>query len=262
MAFETLRLDIEDGIARITLDRPDAANAIDLQMSRELMAATIECDEDAEVRAVLIGGRGKAFCAGGDLRGFATAGDRVPALLKEMTTHLHAALSRLARMRAPVVAAINGVAAGAGFSLACAADLALAAESARFTMAYTRAGLTPDGSSTYHLPRLCGSRRSLELLLTNRMLSAHEALEWGLVNRVVADERLAEEALSVVRALAAGPSAAFAATKRLVLDSGSQSLETQMELESRAIADAARSDDGREGIQAFLEKRAPSFKGC
>jgi 2-(1,2-epoxy-1,2-dihydrophenyl)acetyl-CoA isomerase len=178
-----------------------------------------------------------------------------------MTMYLHAAISRFARMRAPLVAAVNGTAAGAGFSLVCAADLVVAAESARFTMAYTRAGLTPDGSSTYFLPRLVGTRRALELMLTNRTLSAAEALEWGLVNRVVPDAELEEQATSLARSLAAGPTAAFGSVKRLVENSTRDSLESQMEHEARAIADAARSPDAREGIDAFFAKRAAKFSG-
>jgi 2-(1,2-epoxy-1,2-dihydrophenyl)acetyl-CoA isomerase len=164
-------------------------------------------------------------------------------------------------MNAPVVAAVNGVAAGAGMSLVCAADLAIAAESAKFTMAYTRAGLAPDGSSTFFLPRLVGVRRAVELMLTSRMLSAQEALEWGIVSRVVPDAQLPAEAAALASELAAGPTGAFGTVKKLVLASAAASLETQMELEARGIADAGRSADGREGIAAFLEKRAPKFRG-
>ena len=141
----------------------------------------------------------------------------------------------------------------------CATDLALAAESARFTMAYTRAGLTPDGSSTYFLPQLVGRRRTLELMLTNRLLSAEEACEWGIVNQVVPDAALADTAAKIAAQLASGPTGAFGVTKRLVLDSASQSLETQLELEARGISAAAGTPNGREGIAAFLAKRPPTF---
>ncbi len=262
MAFETLTLDVSDGIARITLNRPDAANSVNLQLAKDLMEAALACDEDPAARVVLLTGSGKMFCAGGDLGAFGAAGEAVPALLKEMTTYLHAAVSSFARMRAPVIAAVNGTAAGAGFSLAVSTDLAIAAESARFTMAYTQVGLTPDGSSTYFLPRLLGTRRTLELMLTNRALTAAEALEWGLVNRVVPDAELEAEATKLAQRLAAGPTGAFGATKKLVLSSGTESLESQMEKESRAIASAARQPDGREGIEAFLAKRKPKFSGA
>jgi 2-(1,2-epoxy-1,2-dihydrophenyl)acetyl-CoA isomerase len=213
------------------------------------------------VRAVLIDSEGRLFCAGGDLAEFARAGDALPKLLKEATVYLHAAISRLARMRAPVVAAVHGHAAGAGFSLAMSCDLVLAASSAKFTMAYTRAGLVPDGASTYFLPRVIGRRRTLELMITNRTLSAAEAMEWGLINRVVDDDKLADEARTLAREIAAGPTGSFGSVKRIVLRSESETLESQMEIEARAIADAARSADGQEGIRAFLAKKPPQFTG-
>jgi 2-(1,2-epoxy-1,2-dihydrophenyl)acetyl-CoA isomerase len=261
MTYRTIRFSNDAGLARITLSRADHANALDTNMARELMEATIACDEDPSVRAVLLDSEGKLFCAGGDLAAFAQAGDGLSKLLKELTVYLHAAISRLVRMRAPVVAAVQGHAAGAGFSLAAACDLVLAATSARFTMAYTRAGLVPDGSSTYFLPRLLGRRRTLELMLTNRTLDAAEAEEWGLINRVVEDDRLAAEAQRIARELAQGPTGAFGAVKRVVLRSESETLESQMEIEARAIADAARSADGQEGIRAFLDKRPARFTG-
>ena len=261
MTYQTIRFANNGGLALITLARPDNANALDLTMMRELMEAAIACDEDPSIRAIVIDSEGRLFCAGGDLAEFARAGEGLAKLLKEATVYLHAAISRLVRTRAPVIAAVQGHAAGAGFSLAMACDLVLAASSARFTMAYTRAGLVPDGGSTYFLPRLIGRRRTLELMLTNRTLSAEEALQWGLVNRVVADDRLAEEALGLAREIAQGPTGAFGGVKRIVLRSESETLESQMEIEARAIADAARSADGQEGIRAVLDKRPPTFDG-
>jgi len=261
MKFDTLLYEVRDGVARITLNRPDAANALDLQMSKDLMYAALAADEDPAVRAVVIGATGKVFCAGGDLGAFKEVGDRRPALLKEMTTYLHAGLSRFARMRAPVIASVGGSAGGAGFSMVCAADLAICSESAKFSMAYTAVGLTPDGSSTYHLPRIIGTRRTLELMLTNRRLDAKTALEWGIVNAVVPDAELAARTDALAGQLAAGATAAFAETKRLVLGSFDHAYEAQMELESRGISDAGRTADADEGIAAFFEKRAPKFSG-
>ena len=261
MNYETLSYACKDGVARVTLDRPQAMNAMDIAMMRELLSVAIACDEDPEVRAVLLTGTGKAFCAGGDLASFAAQGEALPGFLKEATTYLHGALSRFARMDAPLITAVNGAAAGAGLSLACAGDLVLAAESAKFTMAYTAAGLTPDGGSTFLLPRLIGLRRSQELILTNRRLSAEEAREWGLVTQVVADAELAAESERLAGQIAQGPTLAFGSAKRLLLRSSGDALEAQMEFEARAIADAARSEDGREGIGAFLEKRKPAFRG-
>ncbi len=261
MKFETLEFEVRESVAHLVLNRPEAANAINLAMGRELMQAALFCDEDPGIRAVRIAANGKMFCSGGDLAAFADAGDAMPRLLKELTTYLHAAISRFARGNAPVVAAVGGAAAGAGFSLTTAADLVIASESARFTLAYTQVGLTPDGSSTHFLPRLVGHRRSLELMLLNPVLKAREALDWGLVNRVVADDELEAESTALAERLAAGPTLAYGATKRLLAASAPSALETQMELESRAIADAARTRDAKAGIKAFFAREKPTFRG-
>jgi 2-(1,2-epoxy-1,2-dihydrophenyl)acetyl-CoA isomerase len=262
MAYETLEYEVRDAVAFVTLAREKAANTLNLQMAKELLAVALAAREDRRVRAVLLGGRGRFFCAGGDLGSFSAAKERVPALIKEMTVHLHAAIAIFARLDAPVVAAVNGAAAGAGFSLVCAADLAVAAESAQLTMAYTRAGLAPDGGSTWFLPRLLGRRRTLELMLLNRALSAREALEWGIVNQVVPDAELESAAAELAARLAAGPTRAFGWVKKLVTASGDHGLETQMEHEGDAIAASASTPDGQEGIAAFLAKRAPEFGGA
>jgi len=202
------------------------------------------------------------FCGGGDLKTFSTKGDGLPQYLKEVTTYLHAAVSRLTRTDAPVIAAVHGSAAGAGMSLACAADIVIAGEGAKFTMAYTKAGLTPDGSSTYFLSRIVGLRRALDLALTSRVLTAAEAMELGIVTRVVPDAQLLEEARNLAATFAAGPTRALGATKRLLHEGWTGTLETQMELETRAIADMARTHDAREGIAAFVAKRAAKFTGA
>jgi 2-(1,2-epoxy-1,2-dihydrophenyl)acetyl-CoA isomerase len=258
--FECLRLAIDGAVARITLDRPDAANALNLTLARELAQAALICDNDKSVKVVLLTGTGRMFCAGGDLKAFVAFGDQAGAKIKELADELHKAISLFARMPAVVVIAVNGIAAGAGFSLAVTGDYVLAAESAKFTMAYTRTGLSPDGSSTYFMPRLIGLRRTQELMLTNRTLSAREALDWGLVTRVVPDESLQEEALAIATQLAAGPGGAHSSIKKLLLGALRNGLEEQMELEGRDIASAAVSDDGAEGIRAFVEKRKPRFQ--
>lgn len=261
MPDQRLRFQLEDGVATLTLDRPKA-NGIDLDMGRALMHAAIRCHEDPAIRAVLLTGAGPMFCAGGDLKHFASLGDGLPAALLELTTYLHAATSRFTRMRPPLVVAVNGTAAGAGMSLAVSGDLVLAAESATFTMAYTAAGLSPDGSASWLLPRLCGMRRAQELMLSNRTLSAAEAQAWGLVTRVVPDARLQEEARALACQLAQGPTRAYGVVKALLAETFSTAYEAQLEHEARGIAGMAGTPDGREGIRAFVEKRAARFSGA
>jgi 2-(1,2-epoxy-1,2-dihydrophenyl)acetyl-CoA isomerase len=261
MQYSTLLFEIKEHVARITLNRPDAANSVNADMARELMHAAIYCSEDASVRAVILTGAGRMFSGGGDLKSFAAQEERLPGHLKEVAGNLHLAISRLARMNAPVIAAVNGAAGGAGLSLCCFCDIVLAAESAKFTLAYTRAGLSPDGGSTFFLPRIIGLRRALELALTNRVLSAAEAMDWGIVTKVFPDATLQAEAQTLAAQLAAGATVALGAAKRLLHHSFGESLETQMELEAQAIAEQARGRDAREGIAAFIAKRAPKFEG-
>ena len=259
--YKTLLFDVRDNVAHLTLNRPDAANSINENMGKDLMHAALRCDEDPEIRAVLISGAGKIFSGGGDLKDFISKGDQLPYHIKEITTYLHAAISRLTRMDAPVIAAVHGAVAGAGMSIAIACDIVVAAETTRFMVAYTRAGLVPDGSSTYFLPRIVGLKRALELTLTNRMFSAQEALQWGLITRVVPDNELLVQARAIAVQLAAGPTRAYGISKRLLHSGWMETLETQMENESQAIANSARTLDAREGITAFLEKRPPKYKG-
>jgi len=261
MEFTTLLFEVRDQVAHITLNRPEAANSINEEMGKDLMHAALRCDEDPGIRAVLISAAGKIFSGGGDLKAFLSKGDQLPYHVKEITTYLHAAMSRFTRMDAPVVAAVHGAAAGAGMSIAIACDIVVAAETTRFMVAYTRAGLVPDGSSTYFLPRIVGLKRALELTLTNRMFSAQEALQWGLITRVVPDNELLTQARAIAVELAAGPTRAYGISKRLLHSGWAETLETQMENESQAIASSARTADAREGITAFLEKRPPKYKG-
>lgn len=261
MSYTTLLFDLKDHVAHITLNRPEALNAINRQWAWDLMHAILQCDEDPAVRAVVISGAGNHFCAGGDLKAFLSQGKDLSLHIKEVTTYLHAAISRMVRMNAPVIAAVHGYAVGAGMSLALACDFVIAARSARFSVAYTRVGLTPDGSMSYFLPRTVGLKRALELTLTNRMLTAEEAFSLGIVTRVVPDEELLVQANQLALQLASGPSKSFGAAKRLMQTGWSQSLETQMEEESRTISDITRTQDTQEGIAAFVEKRTPKYKG-
>jgi 2-(1,2-epoxy-1,2-dihydrophenyl)acetyl-CoA isomerase len=261
MTFERLRYEVCEGVGEITLCRPEGANAVDLLLANELAEVAILCSEDPAVRAVLLRAEGAIFCAGGDVRSFTSAADGVPALLRRITAGLHVAVSRFARMNPPVVAAVGGTAAGAGMSLACSADIVVAADTAKFTMAYTKIGLVPDGSSTWFLPRRIGLARARDLMLRNRVLTAAEALAIGAVEEVVPAAELDATARRIARELAAGPTLAYGATKRLLLESFEHGLESQMELETAGIAGAAGTDDAREGIAAFFEKRRPVFRG-
>jgi 2-(1,2-epoxy-1,2-dihydrophenyl)acetyl-CoA isomerase len=261
MAYQTLRYEVKDRVATIALNRPDAYNALNLALGREVFQAVLEADEDPEVRCLVLTGTGKAFCAGGDVKEFFDNLPRVGVVIKELTTYLHGAVSRMARTPKPVLTGVNGIAAGGGMSLALSGDLVLAAESARFTMAYSRIAATPDGSSTYFLPRLVGLRRAMELFYLNRTLAAREALEWGLVTRVVADAEFPEALASLARELAQGPTLAFGRGKVLFHQSTHESLETQMELEAQAIALSGKTEDFKTGVAAFAQKQAPSFKG-
>jgi 2-(1,2-epoxy-1,2-dihydrophenyl)acetyl-CoA isomerase len=253
-----VRLEIRDHVAHLTMTRADASNTLNLQFGREFAAAAYAIRKDSGVRAVLLRGEGKNFCFGGDLRGMMAAGGDVNAYLSELTTDLHAGLMHLARSDAPVIAAVQGSAAGAGLGLVLAADLAIAGKSAKFTAAYTAVGLTPDAGGTFLLPRAVGYKRAMEMLITNRVLDAPLALEWGLINQVVEDAQLADTATALAARLAAGPAGAYGTVKRLLAES-EPGWEAQLAREGRTIAGRAETAEGREGIAAFLEKRTPKF---
>lgn len=249
-------------VAKLTLNRPLAANAIDLTLARELMLAAIACDEDESIRCVLLTGTGRFFCAGGDVRSFVKAGTSIAVLLKEMTAYFHAAVARFAHMNKPLVTAINGVTAGAGLSLALLGDIVLSAPEAQFTSAYSALGLSSDGGLSWLLPRLVGLRRAQELLITNKTLSAVEACELGLLTRVTQSGALTMQADQLAQELATGPTAAYGRIRNLLLLSGESSLETHLDAESCALAQTSRTVHGREGIAAFSAKRKPDFSHC
>jgi 2-(1,2-epoxy-1,2-dihydrophenyl)acetyl-CoA isomerase len=255
--FETLAVTSSGPITSIVLNRPDAANGMNDTLTRELAEAAVLCDNEW-TKVVTITGAGRFFCAGGDLKSMAAA-PNPGVFVKGIADDLHRALSTFARMDAVLITSINGTAAGAGFSLAAVGDLALAAESAKFTMAYTKAGLSPDGSSSYYLPRLIGLRRTQELMLTNRTLTAAEALDWGVLTEVVPDADLATRTEELATQMAATSRTSNGAVKRLLLGTYRTGFEEQLELESQQIKASAQSADGQEGIAAFVGKRAPVF---
>jgi 2-(1,2-epoxy-1,2-dihydrophenyl)acetyl-CoA isomerase len=261
MSDGPVRLEIVGGVGRLELNRPDAANALDLDLATALAVAAQELAARDDLRVVLLTGAGERFCGGGDVRSFADAGDELDARLRAIVTALHTAVLTIAALDVPVVAAVQGSAAGAGLSLLAGADLVVAAESAKLVMAYTAIGLTPDGGSTWYLERLVGRQRAHDLVLTNRVLTATEAMEWGLVSRVVPDADLRAEADALVARLAAGPTHAFGGAKRLLRGAPTATLAGQLDAEAAELTRAGTSRDGKEGVAAFVAKRAPDFDG-
>lgn len=249
----------EGPILRVSLNRPSAGNAITRSMALRLMQVVMEADADPAVRCVLVTGEGKYFCVGGDLGGFPGAGPERQVYLRELTTYLHAAISILLKMEKPLITAINGPVAGGGLGLALLGDVVIAAQSSHFTTAYRTIGVTPDGGSSWILPRLVGLRRAQDMLISNKRVSAEEAVDIGLISRVVADEDVSSKAAEVAREFSDAHTLALSGTRKLLLSSYSNSPEAQMELESQMISHSADSAGGQEGITAFLQKRKPKF---
>jgi len=257
-------MDVADGYAVITLNRPRAYNAMNLALVGGLLESLIACDENPGVRAVLITGNGAAFCAGGDIREMQAHVDsdgHAGLFLKNLTVSLHGAIATMARMPKPVVTAVNGAAAGAGFSLAVAGDIVLAADTAKFTVAYSVIGLSPDGSLSHYLPRLIGPKLAFELTCSNRALSAEEARGLGIVSKVFPAAQFEASACEYVKMLSRGPTQALTRAKRLYSATFETSLETQMEQERQFLVECSHTEDFLEGIGAFLSKRAAGYQG-
>lgn len=250
----SVQLKVDGSVAKLTLNRPDTGNAIDLNLARELMHALHTCEHREDLRVILITGAGRLFCVGGDLKAIHAAGDDGPAYVKELLTYLHECISVIARIPVPVIAGVNGTAAGAGFALACACDVLIAVRSARFVMAYTRVGLTPDGSSTWYLPRIVGVHRALALTLLNDEVSADTLKSWGVVTDVVDDEALDASLSALATRLVHGSPGASAAAKRLLRSSCSESLETQMVRETETLCRALLTDEAKEGLRSFNDR--------
>jgi len=247
----------DGAVLTITLNRPDVLNAFNADLHRALSSALGDAQAD-DVRAVVITGAGRGFCVGQDLTEFREApGD----IGERLRGNYHPNILALRRLEKPVLAAVNGPAAGAGLSFACACDLRLAAASATFVPAFINIGLVPDSGGTYFVRRLLGTARAFEWMTSGRRLSAVEALEWGLVSEVVEDKKLAERAAERAAALAAMPTRGIGLTKRLFDHAENATLEEQLELEAHLQTAATKTADFREGVDAFLEKREPRFEG-
>ena len=262
--YTTLKLSVADHVAVITLNRPEQANGMSMELIMELASAAAYINDLAkqhQVRAVVITGEGRIFCAGGDIHSFKAFGDQISGEIARLAGYLHEATATFMHMPVPVITAVNGAAAGAGFSLAIMGDLVIAAHSASFMLAYTAIGLSPDGAATWHLPRIVGLRRAQEMLMLNRKLTADEALQWGMVTKVVADDQLHNEAMALAKKLASGPTRAFGTVKKLLDASDKHTPEQQMALEAQNLSMLSSSVDGQEGIRSFLEKRKPVFQG-
>lgn len=265
MAEEPVLMSVQGNVATVTLNRPEVLNALNLA-SGEALVRTIEtCRDDDRVRAVVLTGAGRGFCAGGDVKAMGEglrAGKDPATFFRDLTVPLHRLILDLRNMEKPIVAAINGPAGGAGVSLAAACDLRLAAETATFRQAYTSIGLTPDGGWTALIPPIIGPAKAMELLLLDPVLDAWQALALGLVHEVVPGANLMERANAVAARLAQGPSVAFGGAKALLNAALFPNLEAQLERERQRIILQGGTADFREGVAAFVEKRAPRFRGA
>ena len=246
-------------ILEITLNRPDAYNALNLDMMNVLADALALGAIDDSIKGLLITGKGKAFCSGGDLKWISQQKEEAGTVLHRLAPQFHLSILEIRRMEKPVVAAINGIAAGGGFSLALACDFRVMAQSSSLRQAYTSSGLSIDGGGSFALPRLVGLARAMEIMAFDDPISSGQALEWGLVTKVVPDSDLLPESTAMLTRLSKTSLHSFAWSKKLMTNSFNTTLESQLELERKGISDCAAHPDGQEGLKAFVEKRRPSF---
>lgn len=251
-----------DGVAHIRLNRPEAANGLDMAMLKGLHEVMTAVHGDGRVRAVLITGEGKNFCAGGDVHTFLSKGEALPDYIRMATSYLQIVASMMMRLNAPVVSAVHGFAAGGGgMGLVCSSDFVVAGASAKFLAGATRVAMVPDAGVSVTLTQLVGLRKAMEILMLNPVISAQEALAMGLITRVVDDAQLESEAFALARQLASGAPAALAGTKRLLWNGLGSSVDACMPEENRMQAHLSGMADAREGLAAVIEKRAPTFTG-
>jgi 2-(1,2-epoxy-1,2-dihydrophenyl)acetyl-CoA isomerase len=262
MTVAPVLVDVDDGVARVRLNRPEASNAMNLELLKSLVEAIVRCHGDRSVRALLLTGEGRNFCAGGDVRDFAAKGEALPDYLRTVTAYLQMAVSALVQLQAPVVTLVQGHAAGGGgFGLVCASDFVLAGASSRFMLGATRVGMAPDAGVSVTLARLVGFRRAMDIVLNNPRLDAQTALDIGLISRVVGDDELTDEGLALARELASGPTRALAEAKRLLWNGLGSAVEACLADEARTVAQLSGTADAREGLAAVIERRVPVYTG-
>jgi 2-(1,2-epoxy-1,2-dihydrophenyl)acetyl-CoA isomerase len=256
--YESILFEVEDGVATLTLNRPEALNALTFAMLEEVKDALGHVEQDRGIRAMVLTGAGRGFCSGQDLRDRAAPGED---LVEKLMSHHFEAMNGIRTCRVPVIVAVNGVAAGAGFSLAMSGDIVMAARSAQFIQVFSRIALVPDCGSTYLLPRMIGRSLALKAMMTNDPIASEQALEWGLVSDLLDDEDLLPAALELARRLAAGPTRTLVETRKLVDEGERSSYEEQFRREFVVQEDIRVSHDAREGVAAFIEKRPAEFRG-
>jgi 2-(1,2-epoxy-1,2-dihydrophenyl)acetyl-CoA isomerase len=255
-------ISVESGVQRITLNRPEKLNALNPEMHQALRRALEQAIDDSAIRAVLLTGAGRGFCTGQDLSERNVAPGAAPIDLSvSIGSYYNPLVRRMRELPKPIVCAVNGVAAGAGANLALACDIVLAARSASFLESFSRLGLVPDSGGTYFLPRLVGTARAMGLALLAEPLSAEDAERWGLIWKAVDDARLMDEAAALAQKLASGPTKGYGLVKKALLASPANSLDAQLDLERDLQREAGFSEDYREGVRAFMEKRPPQYKG-
>lgn len=262
MTYETILFTTDNGLATITLNRPDRLNSFTVAMHTEVRAAFDAIDADASIRAVLLTGAGRGFCAGQDLGDRAVSAEGAkPDLGASVEAYYNPLIRRIAALPMPIVCAVNGVAAGAGANIALACDIVIAAKSAKFIQSFAHIGLIPDSGGTWILPRLIGQARAMGLALTGEPLMAEAAAEWGMIWKAVDDDDLIAEATALASRLAAGPTRGLAETKKRIRAAWGNALDTELDEERDAMRMLGQSDDYAEGVAAFMEKRKPTFTG-